>query len=298
MSLNCESSSLTDESGDSQKQLRRRHAEDVLKRAYKCHRKEASYVLNGSIEFITVKDHILPSVCNHSEGSKCQVCVFERELRLPNLPEMIFAENLLELNVMVSPTVKKSFIKFCAFDALKLVNSSTLPNVKVDASKAWQKALGSVLPKTSSPFDWTYTAEYMGSVADGIRAEETNQEINIDALKRPDPLYFYDVVPLYEDELADNGCAEMSVKVRVMPENYFVLCRFYLRVDRVMVRICDCRIYSEAGWPYALLEFTRREDLYTNIRKEHQKLITDSSQIWQYLPMMSQKRVKLYYPTE
>jgi type 2A phosphatase activator TIP41 len=60
----------------------------------------------------------------------------------------------------------------------------------------------------------------------------------------------------------------MTLKVRAMPSNYFVLCRFYLRVDRVMVRVCDCRLYSEEGWNYLLRDFTKREADYKSIKKE------------------------------
>ena len=36
---------------------------------------------------------------------------------------------------------------------------------------------------------------------------------------------------LFDDELHDNGAAKLSVKVRVMPGCWFVLLRFWLRVD-------------------------------------------------------------------
>lgn len=60
----------------------------------------------------------------------------------------------------------------------------------------------------------------------------------------------------------------MTIKIRVMSGNYFVLCRFYLRVDRVIVRVFDCRLYAEDGWNYLLRECTKREALYKDIKKE------------------------------
>lgn len=60
----------------------------------------------------------------------------------------------------------------------------------------------------------------------------------------------------------------MSVKVRVMSGNYFVLSRFYLRVDGVIVRVFDCRLYSEEGWNYLLRECTKREALFKDINSE------------------------------
>lgn len=60
----------------------------------------------------------------------------------------------------------------------------------------------------------------------------------------------------------------MTIKIRSMETNYFVLCRFFLRVDRVIVRVHDCRLYSEEGWNYMLRECSVREAPYEKIAKE------------------------------
>ena len=57
------------------------------------------------------------------------------------------------------------------------------------------------------------------------------------------PILFYDELVLYEDELGDNGSSMLTVKVRVMPEELLVLQRFFLRVDNVVFRVFDTRIY-------------------------------------------------------
>ena len=41
--------------------------------------------------------------------------------------------------------------------------------------------------------------------------------VQIERLRQPEPILFYDEVILYEDELADNGLAQLTAKVRVMP---------------------------------------------------------------------------------
>lgn len=53
-----------------------------------------------------------------------------------------------------------------------------------------------------------------------------------------------------------------------MTNNYFVLSRFYLRVDGVIVRVFDCRLYSEEGWNYLLRECIKREALFKDIDSE------------------------------
>jgi len=53
---------------------------------------------------------------------------------------------------------------------------------------------------------------------------------------------------------------------RVMPSSFFILLRYFLRIDNVMIRINDTRIYHEFGKNYLLREFTSRESKVQNIR--------------------------------
>ena len=58
----------------------------------------------------------------------------------------------------------------------------------------------------------------------------------------------------------------MTVRVRVMPSCYFILCRFYLRVDGVLVRVCETRVFGEKSKPYAIREWSKREALYAQLK--------------------------------
>lgn len=42
---------------------------------------------------------------------------------------------------------------------------------------------------------------------------ETNSGIDYDKLKQPERIHFFDDLVLFEDELADNGIAELRVKI-------------------------------------------------------------------------------------
>merc|ERR1719493_525007 len=50
---------------------------------------------------------------------------------------------------------------------------------------------------------------------------------------------------LYEDELSDNGMSQLLVRCRVMPKCFLVLLRYWLRVDNVIIRVRDTRLYHE-----------------------------------------------------
>ncbi|KAJ7228238.1 TIP41-like family-domain-containing protein [Mycena pura] len=171
------------------------------------------------------------------------------------------------------------------------------------------------MPKTvpTKPYDWTYTTAYAGhpsvwtppadddSTSDASSrppspapppdssgpprewawtladAANPSHAIPLAELSRPDPILFYAEVPLFEDELHDNGAAHLLVRVRVMPTCLFVLARFTLRVDGVLFRLRDTRLYSAlnstpplvvretSGWeaPYDRVKGTlpRRDDL-------------------------------------
>ena len=51
-----------------------------------------------------------------------------------------------------------------------------------------------------------------------------------------------------------------------MASGYFVLLRFYLRVDGVLVRVHDTRIYCDYSKNYLLREFSVRESPYNQIK--------------------------------
>ncbi|KAJ1308905.1 hypothetical protein OPQ81_004590 [Rhizoctonia solani] len=154
--------------------------------------------------------------------------------------------------------------EFRAQDALKRVHRGpSEPGdgcVKVGYSEAWLKSrtgpeAESPMPEMVEvkPYDWTYTPLYSGHTSlpsgldnDGFgpaNPENSHHEIPIAELQRPDPILFYAEIPLYEDELHDNGLSILTIRIRVMPGSLFVLLRFTLRVDDVLFRNFDTRIY-------------------------------------------------------
>lgn len=137
------------------------------------------------------------------------MCKYNNDLELPQLPEMIFPNNKLQIRKVGT---KDFLIEFTAFDALKEVDSKKLPDVEVGPSLLWKEARKIHLESAnkSQPFDWTYTSEYAGTLGPNIRIEETDITIDIEKLKKRDPIKFYSELTLYEDELADHGCAHVS----------------------------------------------------------------------------------------
>lgn len=128
---------------------------------------------------------------------------------------MTFAKNLLHIEN------KRGFgIGFDCLNALKSLSYSSPQEMKVDSSEDWLKARADCehTRKVLRPFDWTFTTNYKGHFLSDdpnlqFKIEPTEERINIERLKVKDDILFFDDVHLFEDELADNGVAQLSVKI-------------------------------------------------------------------------------------
>ena len=218
--------------------------------------------------------------CNETDANICQFCMFSRTLDLPHMPDMVFPNNILTLKHKDGAT-----LEFNALDALKTVSNGKI-NVQLACAEAWKESRSEsseYLEEKVKPFDWTFTTTYSGTMSN-FEVQETSERINMDKLRRRDKILFYHDLTLFEDELHDNGIAVCSVKIRVMPTSFFILLRYFLRIDGVMLRINDTRIYHEFGHNYLLREYTTRESKVEDIRAPP-TLFIEPSEIAPYLPL-------------
>ncbi|KAF9954776.1 hypothetical protein BGZ72_004283 [Mortierella alpina] len=217
------------------------------------------------------------------------------DLGIP-IPEMIFGNNFLSIEH------KSGFkLEFKALPALAMVDQSSKSSdlIKVSYAREWFDKRSMVnqehITDVVKPYDWTYSTKYNGtnvSVSDHMQFKVTTEEaIDIEQLKRPDPILFYDENILFEDELADNGTAVLTTKVRVMPSCFFILLRFFLRVDDVLFRIYDTRVYHQFGTNSVLRECSSRENSYRDTRAriprskgDDLSLLLDSNWVSSQLP--------------
>ncbi|KAI0258487.1 type 2A phosphatase activator TIP41 [Gloeopeniophorella convolvens] len=241
-----------------------------------------------------------------SSATHCDV--LQAELGIP-LPEMTFGNNLLQ--VTHRPTGWS--YAFRVEDALREVKNGPLGDgdggVKVGYADAWLKSRTGAdsqipMPKTveTKSYDWTYTTTYAGTLHEAgsdnaeWRAgepENPHHEIPIAELSRPDPILFYAEIPLFEDELHDNGASHLLIRIRVMPTCIFILSRFTLRVDNVLFRAHDTRIYhSFSSAPPLVVRETRGwEAPYERVkgalpRRDDLMLLTDPNFICKVLSDM------------
>ncbi|MBV99601.1 TIP41-like protein, partial [Eschrichtius robustus] len=81
-----------------------------------------------------------------------------------------------------------------------------------------------------------------------------------------------------------------------MPSSFFLLLRFFLRIDGVLIRMNDTRLYHEADKTYMLREYTSRESKIANLMHVSPSLFTEPNEISQYLPIKEAVCEKLIFP--
>lgn len=140
-------------------------------------------------------------------------------------------------------------------------------------TKSYEGLVEGGVKQVDHGFDWTYTTKYKGELLQhgaaptSSLAEATTAEIPLAMLQRPDPILWYDTLPLFEDELHDNGVASLTVRVRVMDTCFLVLLQFWLRVDDTIVRVYDTRLFHAFGTDHLIREQTCKEDTFDELQK-------------------------------
>lgn len=223
-----------------------------------------------------------------------------RRLGIP-VPEMIFGDNLVRLE---HPRSGWS-LRFAAEPALDTVDKTGAGGVlQVAHAGEWsssrERSSAHDIREVVRPFDWSYCTTYAGTETPGVvvggggaaaaaaaaaggkgggeeggeKEEEkkelrptTEKQIPLELLRRRDPILFFDEVVLFESELDDNGISVYSVKVRVMEQRMLLLARLYMRLDNVVVRVRDTRVYVDFGTEDVLREYTIKEDSFANVKR-------------------------------
>ncbi|BGP28821.1 Tap42 interacting protein [Rhodotorula toruloides] len=201
------------------------------------------------------------------------------------LPEICFGNNALSVRHQASGFA----LEWTMLDMLKAVKKGegwdAQPGsgaVRVAHADEWaqgQAASGSASRlKVQKPFDWTYTTLHRGTTlpastaaalapAEWQPAPPTHPGIPLPLLARTDiPILFFDEIPLFADELGDNGIADVTIRVRVNHFSFYILSRFSLRIDGVLFRHFDVRVFHRFGTDEIIREVKGREAPYDIVK--------------------------------
>jgi type 2A phosphatase activator TIP41 len=107
---------------------------------------------------------------------------------------------------------------------------------------------------TEFNYDWTYSTPYTGTVRmekepskDDLSWEEMDTS-GLDLVLLSDqtqPILYFDDVHLYEDDMHDNGYVSLRCKIRVMPTCFLILLSLFVRVDHVLLRVKEVRLFTK-----------------------------------------------------
>ncbi|KAI1089665.1 TIP41-domain-containing protein [Rostrohypoxylon terebratum] len=228
----------------------------------------------------------------------------EKSLGIP-VPEMIFGDNLVAIRH--APTGWGiEFNAYDALDAVDKTDRNMLKVAYAKSWSASREQTSAGIKDVVKPYDWSYSTIYKGTVMSGEAvsgflpppgsstvestsdentSSETTREkkpegrnklsfipstkpIPIELLKRRDPILFFDEVMLYESELDDNGISILSVKVRVHEQRMLLLARLFMRLDNVLVRIRDTRVYVDFVAEEVTREYTVKEAEFADVKRK------------------------------
>jgi type 2A phosphatase activator TIP41 len=176
---------------------------------------------------------------------------YEQQLNTKHLPELLFSEAGIDIKHVQS----KVHLSFTAFEALREWKGLNLPAIQALVAQDWQRTrMQDIrdLGVQKEDYDWTFTTPYAGHLYtdDGTVINQqqgcwrdTQVGIDRELLMRREPILFYDEFDLYESELDDHGMCKLVVKLRVMTSCWYALMRYWLRVDGVLVRCYDTRLF-------------------------------------------------------
>uniref|UniRef100_A0A5S6R3G5 TIP41-like protein n=1 Tax=Trichuris muris TaxID=70415 RepID=A0A5S6R3G5_TRIMR len=233
---------------------------------------------------------ILPSTCVCGQKQPfCLFCQYEQQLRIAVLPEMVFFKNSLQMEHQSGAR-----IEFNSLDALREVSEKATTGYCVAATDVWTKARSECLAdkKVANNYDWTFSSSYKGTYRH-LTTSATGECIDYNALRIREPIEFYQSFPLYEDELSDHGCSMMDLKFRCMPSGFFLLLRLYLRIDKVVVRMPECRLHWRFASNYGLRECTLKEKSFCDLNETERAAVMNVDEISNLLEpvVLSRERV-------
>lgn len=172
-------------------------------------------------------------------------------------------------------------LRFDAAGALRGVGAAD-PDIKVKAAAKWSArpaAPDVEIGTVEDASDWTFSTKYQGTVS--TSSENGNDSVvgmDNNALRDTSlPILFSTQLILFEDELDDNGTTSYRVRIRVMPGFFFILTRFFLRVDSVLVRIFETRYFHAFGSPVIIRDTVHKEaSIPTDLQHLHVSVLRDA----------------------
>ena len=204
----------------------------------------------------------------------------ENGLYISHLPEIFYGFNRLFL---INESQNFCY-EFNPLQMLSLTNNNVrqklLKEKEIYYIPTQAKSQYSKTDDTKNEMDWSFSSPYMGHITSinncimnkyypkinetkKFRTEKCNMtfpEIKVENVLN------YNQVQFFEDELGDIGLSEGKIGFGVMDQCFLGLMRCYLRVDNMLVRNIDTKIYHKFGEKYFIRNFSVKEKTYDELK--------------------------------
>ena len=204
----------------------------------------------------------------------------ENGLYISHLPEIFYGFNRLFL---INESQNFCY-EFNPLQMLSLTNNNVrqklLKEKEIYYIPTQAKSQYSKTDDTKNEMDWSFSSPYMGHITSinncimnkyypkinetkKLRTEKSNMifpEIKVENVLN------YNQVQFFEDELGDIGLSEGKIGFGVMDQCFLGLMRCYLRVDNILVRNIDTKIYHKFGEKYIIRNFSLKEKTYDELK--------------------------------
>ena len=204
----------------------------------------------------------------------------ENGLYISHLPEIFYGFNRLFL---INESQNFCY-EFNPLQMLSLTNNNVrqklLKEKEIYYIPTQAKSQYSKTDDTKNEMDWSFSSPYMGHITSinncimnkyypkinetkKFRTEKSNMrfpEIKVENVLN------YNQVQFFEDELGDIGLSEGKIGFGVMEQCFLGLMRCYLRVDNMLVRNIDTKIYHKFGEKYIIRNFSVKEKTYDELK--------------------------------
>lgn len=188
------------------------------------------------------------------------------------LPEIVFSNAYVSLKVLSLAEIRFTaqealeewaechrYLKKCSHGDTPYKGVSVIKSID---AKIWEEKISDDMKyntnsleldkcSTELHYDWTFSSPFSGNWT--IKSSNTpidwneTEESGIDMqmlVDQSQPILYFDDVNLYEDDMHDNGYVSLRCKLRVMPTCVYILLTLFVRVDHVLIRVKEVRMFS------------------------------------------------------
>lgn len=205
----------------------------------------------------------------------------EYKLYISHLPEIFYGYNRLFL-----VNQSKNFCyEFSPLQMISLTNNNLrqtllkqkeIHYIPLKAKFQYRKEEESVREE-----DWSFSTPYMGHITSINKSDinifypelKNDKTFNVKKSNIAFPetkienILNYNQIHFFEDELGDLGFSEGKIGFGVMEDHFLGLMRSYIRVDNMIVRNIDTKIYYKFGEAYIIRNFTVKEKSYEELQE-------------------------------